>query len=106
VARTRCHGPPMQRCQIPGSNGGAHGRLAKRAWYSNNTLRGKSWEATSRWAEQACTANFSVFVFYRLAGRPRRTSLPLECQATHAPLPAPLLLATHLSHNIPFPRVQ
>jgi hypothetical protein len=27
----------------------------------------------------ACMANFCVFSFYRPAGRPRRTSLPLEC---------------------------
>ena len=27
----------------------------------------------------ACTANFCVFFFYRPTGRPRRTSLPLEC---------------------------
>ena len=27
----------------------------------------------------ACTANFWVFFFYRPTGRPRRTSLPLEC---------------------------
>jgi hypothetical protein len=26
-----------------------------------------------------CTANFCVFFFYRPTGRPRRTSLPLEC---------------------------
>jgi hypothetical protein len=27
----------------------------------------------------ACTASFCVFFFYRPTGRPRRTSLPLEC---------------------------
>ena len=27
----------------------------------------------------ACTANFCVFFFYRSTGRPRHTSLPLEC---------------------------
>jgi hypothetical protein len=27
----------------------------------------------------ACTANFCVFCFYRPTGRPRSTSLPLEC---------------------------
>jgi hypothetical protein len=27
----------------------------------------------------ACTANFCVFFFYRPTGRPRRTSMPLEC---------------------------
>jgi hypothetical protein len=27
-----------------------------------------------------CTASFCVFFFYRPTGRPRRTSMPLECQ--------------------------
>ena len=39
----------------------------------------------------ACTANFCVFFFYRPTGRPRRTSLPLECHRNAAAQPIGLV---------------
>jgi hypothetical protein len=47
----------------------------------NNTLTIRTFLFSPPLSAQAhaCTASFCVFFFYRPTGRPRRTSLPLEC---------------------------
>ena len=56
-------------------------RSAKLTPIGNNTLTIRTFLFSPPLSAQAhaCTASFGVFFFYRSTGRPRRTSLPLEC---------------------------
>jgi hypothetical protein len=55
--------------------------IAKLTAIGNNTLTIRTLLFSPPLSAQAhaCTASFCVFFFYRPTGRPRRTSLPLEC---------------------------
>jgi len=56
-------------------------RRAELTSIGNNTLTIRTFLFSTPLSAQAhaCTASFCVFFFYKPTGRPRRTSLPLEC---------------------------